>query len=84
MSKKKKVDFKGFPKVLPRTPKSKKLAAEFAKKNPKKVEPEKKKVLKEKKNIIEPLVRNSDDGAYISTQSDEKFEDLFHLITNLK
>lgn len=84
MPRKKKKEIKGFPMVLPRPPKSKKLTAEFAKKNPKKGKLKIDTVVEKQKNVIEPFVKQLDDGTCISTQSGEKFEDLFHLIANLK
>ena len=83
MPAKKKKEFKAFPMVLPRPSKSKKLAAEFAKKNPKK-KPVNLKQLEEQKNEIAPLVTRLEDGTYLATQSNQQFDDLFQLIANLK
>jgi len=83
MSKKKIKKIKVAP-ILPRPPKSNKIATEFAKKNPKKVKLKKDAIVHGHKNVIEPLVKQLDDGSYISSPSGEKHKDLFHLIANLK
>lgn len=83
---KKKIEKTGIIKSMPTTfsipPKAIKLAKRFAKENPK-LRAIKNKALEEKQKI-EPLIKQSKDGSYVSSQAKGEFNDLVQLIINIK